>query len=45
VSDQLRCGELSLIETTPEEVEEARKRLDTQREKRRERDLKKKLKD
>jgi hypothetical protein len=37
MSDQLKCGELSLIETTPEEAEEAKKRLDTQREKRRER--------
>lgn len=37
VSDQLRAGEINLIETTPEETEAAKARLDTQRKKRRER--------
>jgi len=35
VSDQLKAGEISLIETTPEEAEAAKARLDTQRKKRR----------
>jgi len=37
VSDQLRCGEISLFERDPEEAEEAKVRLDAQRKKRRER--------
>ena len=41
VSDQLKAGEISLIETTPEEAEAAKARLDTQRKKRRERHAKK----
>ena len=40
--DQLKAGEISLIETTPEEAEAAKTRLDTQRKKRRERHAKKK---
>jgi hypothetical protein len=35
-SDQLKAGEISLIETTPEEAEAAKARLDAQRRKRRE---------
>ena len=42
VSDQLKAGEVSLIETTPEEAEAAKARLDNQRKKRRERRAKKK---
>jgi hypothetical protein len=42
VSDQLAAGEISLIETTPEEAEAAKVRLDTHRKKRRERHTKKK---
>jgi hypothetical protein len=37
VSDQLRCGEISLFEKDPEEAEAAKVRLDAQRKKRRER--------
>jgi hypothetical protein len=37
VSDQLRAGEIRLIESTPEEETAAKKRLDSEREKRRER--------
>ena len=37
VSDQLKAGEISLIETTPEESKAAKTRLDTYRKKRRER--------
>jgi hypothetical protein len=37
VSDQLRAGEIRLIDATPEESAEAKKRLDEHREKRRER--------
>jgi hypothetical protein len=37
VSDQLRCGEISIFEKDPEEAEAAKARLDAQREKRRER--------
>jgi hypothetical protein len=37
VSDQLQAGEISLIETTPEEAEAAKARLDSQCKKRRER--------
>jgi hypothetical protein len=37
VSDQLKAGEISLIETTPEESKAAKARLDTNRKKRRER--------
>jgi hypothetical protein len=37
VSDQLRCGEISLFEKDPEEAEAAKAKLDTQRKKRRER--------
>jgi hypothetical protein len=36
VSDQLKAGEISLIETMPEESKAAKARLDTHREKRRE---------
>jgi hypothetical protein len=42
VSDQLRAGEISLIETTPEESAAAKARLDVQRQKRRERHARKK---
>jgi hypothetical protein len=42
ISDQLRAGEISLIETTPEEAEAAKARLNAQRKKRRERHAKKK---
>jgi hypothetical protein len=42
VSDQLRCGEISLFEKDPEEVEAAKARLDALREKRRERHAKNK---
>jgi hypothetical protein len=42
VSDQLRCGEIRLFDATPEEVEEAKARLDTHNAKRRERHAKKK---
>ena len=42
VSDQLKAGEISLIETTPEEAEAAKARLDSHRKKRRERHAKKK---
>jgi hypothetical protein len=37
VSDQLKAGEISLVETTPEEAEAAKARLDEVRKKRRER--------
>ena len=37
LSDQLKAGEISLIETTPREVEDAKNRLESQREKRRQR--------
>jgi hypothetical protein len=37
VSDQLRCGEISLFEKDTEEAEEAKARLETERKKRRER--------
>jgi DNA-directed RNA polymerase specialized sigma24 family protein len=40
VSDQLRAGEIRLIDTSPEESAAAKKRLDEQREKRRGRGLK-----
>ena len=33
VSDQLKAGEIRLIETTPEESAEAKKRLDSERKK------------
>jgi len=42
VSDQLAAGEISLIETTPEEAAETKVRLDASRRKRRERHAKKK---
>ena len=42
MSDQLKAGEVSLIETTPEVAEAAKARLDTQRKKRRERHTRKK---
>jgi hypothetical protein len=37
VSDQLRCGEISLFEKNPEEAEAAKDRLEAKRAKRRER--------
>jgi len=37
VSDQLRCGEISLFKADQEEAEEAKAKLDAQRKKRRER--------
>ena len=37
VSDQLRCGEISLFEKDPEEAEAAKARLEAKRAKRRER--------
>jgi len=42
VSDQLKAGEIRLIDTTPEEREEAKNRLDAHRAKRRERHARKK---
>jgi hypothetical protein len=42
VSDQLKAGEISLIETTPEEAEAAKARLDTHRKKRRAKHARKK---
>ncbi len=42
VSDQLRSGEISLIETSPEEAEQAKARLDALRNNRRLRHAKKK---
>ncbi len=42
VSDQLRCGEISLFERDPEETAEAKAKLDAQRKKRRERHAKNK---
>jgi hypothetical protein len=36
VSDQLRCGEISLFEKDPEEAEAAKARLEAKRAKRRE---------
>ena len=42
VSDKLKAGEISLIETTPEEAEQAKDRLDSHRKKRRERHARKK---
>jgi hypothetical protein len=42
VSDQLKAGEIRLIETTPQEVAEAKARLKGQRKKRRERNARKK---
>lgn len=44
VSDQLRCGEISLSERDPVEAEEAKTRLETERKKRRERYAKNKEK-
>jgi hypothetical protein len=41
VSDQLKAGEINLIETTPEESVAAKARLDSHRKKRRERQTKK----
>ncbi len=43
VSDQLKAGEISLIETTPGEAEATKARLDEVCKKRRERPAKKKL--
>ena len=42
VSDQLRCGEITLFEKDPEEAEAAKARLEAKREKRRERHAKNK---
>ena len=42
VSDQLRCGEISLFEKDPEEAEAAKARLEAKRAKRRERHAKNK---
>lgn len=42
VSDQLRCGEISIFEKDPEESEEAKARLDAKRAKRRNRYVKSK---
>jgi len=42
VSDQLKAGEIRLIDTTPEEREEAKNRLHVHRAKRRERHARKK---
>jgi hypothetical protein len=42
VPDQLAAGEMSLIETTPEEAGVAKARLDSQRKKHRERHARKK---
>jgi len=42
VPDQLKAGEISLIETTPQESANAKARLDTHRKKRQERHAKKK---
>jgi len=42
VSDQLKAGEIRLIETTPQESEAAKARLDEVRKKRRERTATKK---
>ena len=42
VSDQLKAGEIRLIETTPEEYAAAKARLDEVRKKRRDRHAKKK---
>ena len=42
VSDQLRCGEISLFEKDPEEAEAAKARLEAKRAKRRERHTKNK---
>ncbi len=44
VSDQLRCGEISLFEKDPEEAEAAKAKLDAQRKKRRDRYTKNKEK-
>ncbi len=44
VSDQLRCGEISLFETDPEEAEAAKDRLEAKRKQRRERHAKNKEK-
>jgi hypothetical protein len=44
VSDQLRCGEISLFEKDPEEAEAAKAKLDAQRKKRRNRYAKNKEK-
>ena len=44
VSDQLRCGEISLFEKDPEEAEAAKAKLEAQRKKRRERYAKNKQK-
>jgi hypothetical protein len=41
-SDQLKAGEISLIETKPGEAEAAKARLDAHRKKRRERHARKK---
>jgi len=42
VSDQLKAGEISLIETTPEDASAAKVRLDDHRKKRRARHARKK---
>jgi hypothetical protein len=42
VSDQLRCGEISLLENNPEEVRAAKARLEAKRAKRRARHTKNK---
>ena len=42
VSDQLSCGEISLFEKDPEEVEAAKARLEAKRKQRRERHAKNK---
>jgi len=42
VSDQLRCGKISLLEKDPEEAEAAKTRLEAQRAQRRERHAKNK---
>lgn len=44
VSDQLRCGEISLFEVDQEEAEEAKARLEAKRAQRRERHAKNKEK-
>jgi len=43
VSDQLKSGEIRLIDATPEEAEEAKARLEAHNAKRRERYAKKKI--
>ena len=44
VSDQLRCGDISLFEKDPEEAEAAKARLEAKRKQRRERHAKNKEK-